>query len=75
MYDLAVPADKPGQCPKCRGTGIYAWGAVINGQPSRSGQCHSCRGTGRQHRADIARNRAYNRHKVALICAGWGGTD
>ena len=65
MSDFAQPADKPGRCPKCRGSGLYSWGAIVNGRPSKSGQCHSCGGTGRQTRRDIARNNAYNRYKLA----------
>jgi len=70
MYDLAIANDKPGRCEKCRGIGRYSWGAVINGKPQHAGACHSCRGTGRQTGQDIARNLAYNRHKIALICSG-----
>ena len=65
MSDFAQPADKPGRCPKCRGSGLYSWGAIVNGRPSKSGQCHSCGGTGRQTRRDILRNVAYNRYKLA----------
>lgn len=67
MYDLAIPADKPGQCPKCRGTGEYAWGGTVNGKAVHSGKCHSCNGTGRQDRRQIMRNLAYNRHKIARM--------
>jgi len=67
MYDLSIPADKPGRCPKCHGTGVYSWGATINGQPQRSGDCHSCRGTGQQSARQIARNYAYNVHKIRTI--------
>jgi DnaJ-class molecular chaperone len=69
MYDLAVPAEIPGKCPKCNGSGEYRWGAVINGQASKSGSCHSCRGTGKQDRSQILRNIAYNRYKIAMICS------
>lgn len=64
MYDLSVPNCEPGRCAKCRGTGEYSWGAVVNGKPSRAGRCHSCGGTGQQTARDIARNHAYNRHKI-----------
>ena len=67
MYDMAVPNQKPGTCAKCNGSGIYAWGAVVNGKPTKSGPCHSCRGTGKQQVSDIKRNEAYNRHKLANI--------
>jgi DnaJ-class molecular chaperone len=68
MYDLAVPNDQPGRCEKCHGSGLYRWGATINGRSEKSGRCHSCGGTGRQTRSDIARNRSYNRYKISLIC-------
>lgn len=68
MYDLAMPNEKPGQCGKCKGTGEYRWGAIVNGKATHSGPCHSCRGTGKQDAKQIARNNAYNRYKIALIC-------
>ena len=67
MYDLSQPNAKPGRCNKCKGTGTYYWGAVVNGKPSKSGPCHSCGATGQQTKRDIARNHAYNRHKIAQI--------
>lgn len=70
MYDLAVPNAAPGRCEKCRGTGLYCWGAVVNGNAEKSGPCHSCRGTGRQSQSDIRRNYAYNTHKIAAILGG-----
>jgi hypothetical protein len=74
MYDLAHENDAPGRCGKCRGTGVYGWGACVNGQMQHSGPCHSCRGTGRQTVRDITRNATYNRYKIARICDGWGET-
>lgn len=67
MYDLSVPNEAPGVCAKCKGSGVYRWGAVVNGRASHSGPCFSCRGTGKQGRADIGRNRTYNRFKIAEI--------
>jgi len=67
MYDLSVPNAKPGQCAKCKGSGLYAWGATVNGKPQHRGTCFSCGGTGQQERRDIRRNHAYNRHKIAMI--------
>jgi excinuclease UvrABC ATPase subunit len=69
VYDLAVANSKPGRCEKCNGSGLYRWGAVVNGKPTHSGPCHSCRGTGHQTGRDIGRNHAYNRHKIATILA------
>lgn len=68
-YDLSMPNDRPGECCKCRGTGVYRWGASVNGKSQHSGECFSCRGTGKQSTRQIHRNRAYNRHKVAQIMA------
>jgi len=69
MYDLAIANDKPGRCEKCRGSGRYCWGAVVNGKPEKSGPCHSCRGTGQQSARDIARNHSYNRFKIAQVAS------
>ena len=67
MYDFSVPNEKPGVCAKCRGTGVYSWGASVNGKMTNSGPCHSCRGTGKQDPAQIKRNEAYNRHKLRTL--------
>jgi DnaJ-class molecular chaperone len=67
MYDFSIPNDKPGTCAKCRGSGLYQWGACVNGKMTHSGPCHSCRGTGKQSKTDIKRNHAYNRHKLATL--------
>jgi DnaJ-class molecular chaperone len=69
MYDFAIPAEQPGQCPKCKGAGVYRWGAPINGRPSKQGTCFSCRGTGKQDEKQIRRNVAYNRFKISQIAA------
>lgn len=69
MYDLSVPNAKPGTCEKCKGSGVYGWGACVNGKMSKSGPCFSCRGTGKQSRKQIRRNETYNRYKVAAIMA------
>ena len=67
MFDLAHVNAEPGTCGKCRGSGKYRWGAVVNGKAAHAGACHSCGGTGRQSAADIKRNAAYNRFKIARI--------
>lgn len=64
MYDLSVPNERPGVCAKCRGTGVYGWGAFVNGKPANSGTCFSCRGTGKQDTRQIKRNVSYNVHKI-----------
>jgi DnaJ-class molecular chaperone len=70
MYDLSQPNERPGTCCKCHGTGTYSWGAILNGQPSKSGVCFSCRGTGQQSRGQIARNHAYNKVKIVRMAYG-----
>lgn len=67
MYDLAVPNDKPGVCAKCKGSGVYQWGASVNGKMQHGGPCYSCQGTGKQNYRQIKRNQAYNRHKIVRI--------
>jgi hypothetical protein len=69
MYDLSHPNAAPGTCGKCRGTGVYSWGASVNGKTAHSGTCFSCRGTGKQSRRQISRNRTYNRYKIAAIAS------
>lgn len=70
MYDLSVPNDTPGPCAKCHGSGVYAWGACVNGKMQHEGPRYACRGAGRQDRSDIKRNEAYNRHKIARMIEG-----
>jgi hypothetical protein len=67
MYDLAMANAKPGKCCKCNGTGLYRWGAMVNGKATKEGPCYSCRGTGKQSRKQIARNHTYNRYKVSNV--------
>ncbi len=75
MYDLSIPNDRPGQCAKCGGSGVYSWGASVNGKMQHSGPCFSCRGTGKQSSRQIKRNRTYNRHKIAAIAGSDRGFD
>jgi DnaJ-class molecular chaperone len=67
VYDLSQPADRPGTCPKCRGTGTYRWGATVTGRSTHEGTCFSCSGTGQQDEKQIRRNHGYNKFKVAQI--------
>lgn len=32
MYDMSQPNAKPGTCGKCKGSGVYQWGACVNGK-------------------------------------------
>jgi DnaJ-class molecular chaperone len=65
--DFAQPNAKPGPCAKCRGSGVYRWGAVVNGRCEKQGPCFSCKGTGHQDAGQIIVNRIYNRHKFARV--------
>lgn len=67
MYDLSQPNEKPGACRKCSGSGVYRWGATVNGVSQHSGECYSCRGTGKQSAKQIRRNHTYNRHKLSEL--------
>ena len=67
MYDLSQPNDKPGTCCKCKGTGIYRWGASVNGKMTNTGPCWSCKGTGKQDQKQIRTNHSYNVHKIRNI--------
>jgi DnaJ-class molecular chaperone len=66
-FDFSMPNEAPGVCCKCRGTGRYVVGPIINGKGKDLGTCYSCRGTGRQDRKQIARNECYNRHKIITL--------
>lgn len=34
-------------CDRCGGSGVYIWGAIINGSPSHAGTCFKCGGSGK----------------------------
>lgn len=52
------------RCWRCRGTGIYQWGAVVNGKCTHSGACYQCQGKGWQSDDDKRRNAAYMRYAI-----------
>lgn len=39
-----------GACDRCGGSGMYKWGAVINGSSQYAGGCFKCGGTGKLHK-------------------------
>lgn len=47
------------KCPKCGGSGLYIWGAMINGRPQYAGECWRCNGSGRVHSKWIERTPEY----------------
>jgi hypothetical protein len=55
------------ECDKCRGSGVYGWGAYINGKPSFSGPCFRCEGKGYQTALDMRRNCYYDRYGIKLV--------
>lgn len=62
MARTVTPADwsdDKGRCYKCRGTGEYRWGAVVNGVSTHRGVCFACKGTGRITQEDAYRNDTY----------------
>lgn len=67
MYDLSMPNEKPGVCCKCKGSGVYKWGANVNGRMSKEGPCWSCQGSGKQSKKQIRRNIGYNYYKIRQI--------
>lgn len=62
--DFAHVNPTPGPCGKCSGSGLYRWGAVINGRAQYEGTCWSCQGAGRQTRQQIRRNRTFNAYRM-----------
>lgn len=51
-------------CENCYGSGVYRWGACINGKPPvHSGPCFRCEGKGYQNDADRRRNFGYDNHR------------
>ena len=55
MDRIGEPFEKNGRkytkvscdCERCGGSGIYIWGAMINGNPSHAGTCFKCGGSGK----------------------------
>lgn len=58
-----MAADRP-KCGHCQGTGIYRWGASINGVMTHSGDCYRCQGKGWQSDDDRRRNWGYDNHAI-----------
>ena len=52
---IGIPFTKSGKlysaatcnCERCSGSGIYEWGAMINGRPQFTGTCFACNGAGK----------------------------
>lgn len=58
------------ECARCAGSGVYSWGACINGRMSHSGPCARCDGKGIMTFDDMRRGRAYDAYAIARACRG-----
>jgi hypothetical protein len=74
MYDFSIPAEAPGTCPKCKGTGAYSWGGSLNGKAIKSGTCFSCSGTAptASDWIEVSPDGGWTRYDVKLNAAGEG---
>ena len=61
---------KPVPCDKCRGTGTYYWGAMVNGVMTHSGPCFRCEGQGTQTDGDQRRNYGYDNFAIRAAFRG-----
>lgn len=55
-------------CHRCKGSGIYEWGACINGRMSKSAPCARCGGNGRMTFDDMRRGMAYDNYAICRAC-------
>ena len=68
-------------CDRCGGSGIYTWGAVINGRPQYAGTCFKCEGRGKvldkwiertpEYEAKLAEKRKAKQAARAAEWAAW----
>jgi hypothetical protein len=65
---MAIKALRIG-CERCRESGVYQWGACVNGRMPHSAPCARCNGTGRMTFDDMRRYRCWINH---AICAAVG---
>ena len=54
-------------CDKCKGTGTFRWGAVVNNKPLYSGPCFRCGASGTMSFADMARCLAYDDNRTRRL--------
>lgn len=59
------------QCDRCYGSGIYYWGAIINGVPQYAGTCYKCEGAGKVLSKWIERTPEYQAKLDAKREAKW----
>jgi hypothetical protein len=50
-------------CERCHGSGVYRWGACVNGKPPQHGGiCFHCQGKRKMDASDCARTSTYYNH-------------
>ena len=52
------------KCRRCKGSGVYEWGACVNGCMTHSASCARCAGKGHMTFDDMRRGRAYDNHAI-----------
>ena len=62
-YILAIRSIRL-KCDRCRGSGVYSWGACVNGKMTHSGYCYRCGGKGKMDSVDCRRGKAYDNHAI-----------
>ena len=55
-------------CERCRASGVYQWGACINGKMSHSAPCARCAGKGTMDFDDMRRGKAYDNYAIRRAC-------
>jgi hypothetical protein len=58
------------ECPRCKGSGVYYWGACINGRMTHSAPCARCGGKGRMTFEDMRRGKAYDNYAICRAVRG-----
>jgi hypothetical protein len=56
------------KCARCNGSGVYFWGACLNGRMEHSAPCARCNGTGQMDFDDMRRGRAYDKYAICRAC-------
>jgi len=56
------------KCARCNGSGVYSWGACLNGRMEHSAPCARCNGTGQMDFDDMRRGRAYDKYAIYRAC-------
>lgn len=64
---VKAAADVTTTCPECKGSGVYKWGACINGVMQHSGPCFRCACKGYQGQVDFTRNWGYDNFHRRIV--------